>query len=106
MRAKRLCPTCGVQLKNEFTRSGYITLALFLVVAGSIDYLLSTKVVSPLCAPSSTCTFAWGAVTALLYLIAVYLCAAVGALRYSIASRPENTNQQPSLGAKNTTEHQ
>jgi hypothetical protein len=93
MRGKRPCPTCGVHLKNEFTRTGYITLALFLVAAGSIDYVLSTEVVSPLCGPSSTCTFGWGAVTALLYLVAVYLSAAAGALRYSVVSRSERANQ-------------
>lgn len=93
MQGERPCPSCGAHLKNKFTRTGYITLALFLVAAGSIDYLLSTQVVAPLCGPSSTCSFGWGAATALLYLVAVYLSAAVGALRYTVASRSEQATR-------------
>jgi len=50
-----------------------------LAVAGAIDYYLSVQVVFPRCGPSEACNFGFGAVTAMLYLVAVYVSAALGA---------------------------
>ena len=92
MRGKRPCPSCGALLKNGFTRSGYVTFAFFLALAGGIDYFGSTELILPLCRGSDACSFGWGAASATVYLLAVYASAAVGALQYSLVSGSRGVN--------------
>jgi hypothetical protein len=87
MRYKRKCPSCGVLLKNGLSPRGYIIFVIFLAVAGTLDYYANVKVIFPLCNYSDICTFGWGSASTIVYILAVYVSAAMGAFRYSLSSR-------------------
>ena len=92
MRRKRKCPHCGALLKNGLSPRGYLTFAVILAVAGAVDYYTNVKVVLPLCNASDTCIFWWGAASTVVYVLAAYASAAVGAFRYSLVPSHENTD--------------